>query len=93
MPDGSRPMRLTTSPGVDIQPSLSSDRRFIAFFCGRMPTGIYIMSADGTALRLLCPVENAAAHLDWSPDDRFIVYQDFRTGVGPTIHVVAGRAR
>jgi len=84
-PDGTEPRRLTTSPGVDIQPAYSTDRGRIAFYSEREPRGIYIMNADGTNPTFLCTITNGAEHLDWSPDDRFIVFQGsiyYETGSG-----------
>jgi TolB protein len=73
--------RLTVGNGTDNNsPSFSPDGRQLAFISGRSGgPQVYIMDADGTDMQLLAGNDIALASYrsspDWSPDGRFIAYQ------------------
>ena len=69
--DGSEPVRLTTDPAMDFDPSWSSDGTQIAFRSHRDATGageIYIMNADGSEQTNLTQNTFGDFSPAWSPD-------------------------
>jgi len=94
--DGSDAHQLTDSPGDDGWPSWSPDGSTILFASQRddcsysdapdcMTTGdigpyqtLYVMNADGSNVTRVSDAFGQIA--DWSPDGRFIVFEDFEVG-------------
>lgn len=82
-PDGTDARQLTSSPATDLRPALSADRRRIAFFSTRGPTGIYVMNVDGTDVQLVYPTaavgyvqwQSSVDWLSWAPDGRRLAFQ------------------
>ncbi len=58
------------SPATDTMPTFSPDGRRIAFRSERKPSGIYIMSSDGTDQKL---ISDTGYDPSWSPDGKRIV--------------------
>ena len=70
--DGSAPpLRLTTAPANDWQPTWSPDSRSIAFRSERDGGGLYIIGVDGTRERQL---SRFGTHPHWSPDGARILF-------------------
>ena len=64
--DGSKPIQLTTSPGLDASPAWSPDGRHIAFTTNRSGVlEIWIMTADGGRQRLLEHAEGGVCDPAW----------------------------
>jgi Tol biopolymer transport system component/DNA-binding winged helix-turn-helix (wHTH) protein len=73
--DGSQRLRLTKLPLAASSPHWSRDGRQI-LFTGVRPGSlrqIYVLSADGGAMRAVLPEGREASDADWSPDGRQIV--------------------
>lgn len=79
--DGKNVKRLTTSRGIDTQPSVSPDGNHIAFVSNRDGNyEIYVMDADGSNARRItnnperdeCPV--------WHPDGKHLIFVGERKG-------------
>jgi Tol biopolymer transport system component len=73
--DGTQRLRLTKPPLVASAPHWSRDGKQI-LFTGVSPgysPQIYVLSADGGALRAVLPEGREASDADWSPDGRQIV--------------------
>ncbi len=68
--------RLTQDQGMDIRPAWSPDNHSIAFESNRDGGifHIYLMKADGSALRALTGGENDDRHPSWSPDGKTILF-------------------
>ena len=72
---GGIPQRLTTSPGIDTDPSFSPDGTRIVFESDRSGTPqLYVMNSDGTGQRRLTFGSGWYAAPDWSPDGQWIAY-------------------
>lgn len=84
--DGTDLVRLTDGPVMEYSPTWSPDESSIAFVGydlaagGRQPSRVrlYVMSQDGTDIRMLGPED--VAQPAWSPDGSEIAYVDTRTG-------------
>ncbi len=78
--DGSKLVNLSNNSGDDFEPAFSADGSQIAFASNR-DTGdaqgqfIYIMNADGSALRKLTP-QDGSGNPNWSPSGNQIVYDN-----------------
>lgn len=69
--------QLTSDPTFDGFAKFSPDGDEIAFTSDRAgPSGIYIMNADGTDVRLVTPLSENAGYPDWSPDGTELAYSD-----------------
>ena len=81
-PDRNFQKQLTRGSGVSFQPQWSPDGKWIAYFhydSQKDITTIWVVDGAGdTEPRLVSPVEGVktASGLSWSPDDRYLVYQD-----------------
>ncbi|HEX3867062.1 MAG TPA: hypothetical protein VHV78_09925 [Gemmatimonadaceae bacterium] len=80
---GGTPRQLTTSPRgtTNTLATISPDGRRVVFVSDRGgPPELYIMDADGTNVNVLTAYDfsekNYRAEPDWSPDGRFIAYQE-----------------
>lgn len=77
-PDGSELKQLTTAPGQNFAPSLSSDGTTILFSSDRENPNkqfqIYSMNVDGSSLRRLTNAPLNAGTPAWSPDDKVIAF-------------------
>jgi Tol biopolymer transport system component len=79
--DGSGATRLTSDPAADSSPVWSPDGTRIAFTSAREPSGMYLMNADGSDLRLLEPDADVAnLGIAWSPDGSLIAFSSSRGG-------------
>jgi serine/threonine protein kinase/Tol biopolymer transport system component len=81
------PSRLTSHPEFDLYPVWSPDGKRIAFQSSRKsPTGstfdIYVRSASATGNEaLLVGGEGGQVPTDWSPDGKFLLYDDLARGI------------
>jgi len=75
--DGSAPRKLVDI-GWNDQPHYSPDGRWLAFIRSDERQGfLYAMPADGGTFRLLSGDDHDVVDFSWSPDGRYLVYQDF----------------
>jgi hypothetical protein len=75
--DGSAPRKLVDI-GWNDQPHYSPDGRWLAFIRSHERQGfLYAMPADGGTYRLISGNDHDVFHFSWSPDGRFLVYQDY----------------
>ena len=73
--NGGLPQRLTTSPGIDTDPSFSPDGSKIVFESDRGGSQqLYVMNADGTDQRRLTFSGSWYASPVWSPDGKWIAF-------------------
>ena len=73
--NGGAPQRLTTSPGIDTDPSFSPDGSRIVFESDRSGTQqLYIMNADGIGQRRISFGGGWYAAPEWSPDGEWIAF-------------------
>jgi TolB protein len=73
--DGGVPRRLTTSPGIDTDPSFSPDGSQIVFESDRSGSQqLYVMSADGSNERRISFGPGGYAAPEWSPDGKQIAF-------------------
>jgi Tol biopolymer transport system component len=88
-PDGTDPRRLTSSPGLDLEPVVSPNGKKIAFVSFR--TGaleIFTMNTDGSGVRQLTSLGGAAREPAWSPDGRRIAFAYGTAATGYDIHLM-----
>jgi len=92
-PDGSALQRLTQNAADDITPAWSPDGQLIVFESDRddpqprkcFPNcdyNLYVMNADGSALRRLTAHSSPEGHASWSPDGAQVVFETDRNGDG-----------
>ncbi|MFN2491323.1 MAG: protein kinase [Pyrinomonadaceae bacterium] len=82
--DGTGQRQLTNDPGVDRDPSVSPDGRYISFATDRAGKfNVWIMDTDGTNQRQLTNGDDEEFP-QITPDGQWIVYQGFVNGV-PTL--------
>jgi TolB protein len=75
-PDGTYPVRLTTNPGYDAEPVVSSDGKQIVFGSQREGNfDVYVMNADGTNVRRLTDRMGYNGGPWFSPDGAKIVWR------------------
>ena len=75
--DGARgtSSRLTFDPAADSDPIFSPDGRWVAFYSGRRPQGIYRKASNGAGADELVAATGPATYpRDWSLDGRFLLY-------------------
>lgn len=82
---GGTPVKLTSSPGIDVGGSFSPDGRQVVFESDRSGSQqIYVMNADGTNQRRISFGQGRYATPEWSPRADLIAYTriagDFRVG-------------
>lgn len=84
-PDGSGVTRLTNSPANDVEPSLSSDGKRVAFSSNRDdPRGeIYVMNVDGTGVTRLTYSSAFDVTPIWSKDGKKIAFVSSRDAADP----------
>jgi Tol biopolymer transport system component len=77
--DGTEAKPLTTDPGIDWMPAVSSDGRYIVFvsYRGGLPS-LWRMDTDGGNLKQLTDHEDRGPRI--SSDGRWIVFASFRSG-------------
>ena len=82
--------RLTRNGVYDGFPSWSPDRKRVAFVStrGGRDSDIYVMNADGTAVKRLTRGRGQDLYPAWSPDGRTIAFSSDRAGGEPEIYVV-----
>lgn len=79
--DGRDPVRLTTEPGVDLQPVWTPDGRRIVFVSGRGgPRQLYVMHADGSGVRALTSLPGGAGEPAIAPDGKTVAFTGFAAG-------------
>ncbi|MFL6764343.1 MAG: Tol-Pal system protein TolB, partial [Sphingomicrobium sp.] len=72
---GGMPQRLTTSPGVDTDPSFSPDGTRIVFESDRGGSQqLYVMNANGSGQRRISFGGGWYASPEWSPDGKWISF-------------------
>lgn len=87
--DGGALQRLTTSPGVDVQPSVSPDGRTVVFMSRRSGAPrIWTVGIDGTNPRMLTSGPGTDQQPAWSPDGRRIAFVSDRAGAGAQVQVM-----
>ena len=87
--NGGLPQRLTTSPGVDTDPSFSPDGSKIVFESDRGGSQqLYVMNADGSDQRRLTFSGSWYASPVWSPDGKWIAFTQ-RTAGARRIGIIA----
>jgi TolB protein len=73
--NGGVPQRLTTAPGIDTDPSFSSDGTKIVFESDRGGSQqLYVMNADGSGQRRISFGGAWYAAPQWSPDGHWITF-------------------
>jgi Tol biopolymer transport system component len=83
--DGARgtASRLTFDPAPDSDPIFSPDGRWVAFYSGRQPPGIYRKASSGAGADELVAATGPATYpRDWSLDGQFLLYD---SGPGGTM--------
>ncbi|MDH4177317.1 MAG: DUF5050 domain-containing protein [Thermoleophilia bacterium] len=99
--DGTDVVRLTTSAGVDSDPTWSPDGKRILFTSERdhqssdpqkVTTEVYVMNADGTGQERLTTNEHEDWGPRWSPDGKRIVYASGDVAPGDDFDVFVMRA-
>ncbi len=79
--DGRNPTRLTTDPGVDLQPVWTLDGRSLVISSGRGGSRqLYLMAADGSALRALTTLPGGAEDPALAPDGSTVVFTGYPRG-------------
>lgn len=76
---GEKPLRVTTSPAIDLRPAWSPDGQRICFIRipPNGPSAVFVASVLGAAPeRMLFQVNHKASTLAWSPDGKFIATSD-----------------
>lgn len=78
-PDGSEPVRLTSTPGYDAEGSWSNDGSRIVYTSSRDgDLEIYTMAADGSDVRRITNSKGYDGGPFFSPDDKRICFRGFR---------------
>jgi len=73
--NGGAPRRLTTSPGIDTDPSYSPDGSKIVFESDRSGSQqLYVMNADGSNERRITFTTARYSSPEWSPDGKLIAF-------------------
>jgi len=91
---GDRPLRLTTKSGVVCCPTWSPDNRQIAFMRDlEKGFSINVISALGGAEKILYTsssgLRGMCAHLDWSPDGKWLAFSEPRAAVNPRVALIS----
>lgn len=79
--DGRNPSRLTSDPGVDLQPTWTPDGRALVISSGRGGSRqLYLLAADGSELRELTTVAGGAEDPAISPDGGTVTFTAYPRG-------------
>jgi len=79
--DGRNPVRLTTDPGVDLQPVWTPDGGALVISSGRTGSRqLYVLAPDGSEVRALTAVPGGAEEPALSPDGSTVVYTGYPHG-------------
>lgn len=79
--DGSNLYQITTDPGVDLNPAVSSDGATIAFQSNRDGNReIYTIRADGSGASRVTDHDSLDATPAWSPDGSRLAFSTYRSG-------------
>jgi Tol biopolymer transport system component len=85
--DGTHPVQVTQNDalGENEEPQWSPDGTKLVFQIASDTDGdaVFTVNVDGTGQRQLTPYSMRAAHADWSPDGRLILFEDFTDGPPP----------
>ena len=74
-----RRLQLTLSPGLELDPSLSPDGKFLAFVAGPLTrTRLYVRQVDGGTPVAITPEKGFARMPRWSPDGQRLVFSSER---------------
>lgn len=84
-PDGTGLRNLTRSAVEDVYPSWNEARTRIAFRSMKPPGGVFVMNADGSAMRHVYSGARVVDHLSWSPDGRHLAIEGGWEGTGRQI--------
>jgi uncharacterized protein YjdB len=87
--DGRNPVRLTTDPSVESQPSWSPDGRGLLFVSGRSGSRqVWLMNADGSDQRQITTFPGAADDPTMSPDGRAVAFVGHGTDDGSEVYLI-----
>ena len=74
-----RRLQLTFSPGLELDPALSPDGKFVAFVAGPLTrTRLYVRQVDGGTPAAITPDKGFARMPRWSPDGQRLVFSSER---------------
>ena len=73
--------RITFDPAIDSDEVFSPDGRWVAFYSARQPMGIYRKASSGAGADELVAATGLGTYpRDWSPDGRFLLYDNGAVG-------------
>ena len=84
-PDGSNPVRLTSTPGYDAEATIAKDGRIVFTSLRDGDMEIYSMNGDGSDVRRLTNLPGADGGAFFSPDGSQLVFRGYHPPAGPEL--------